>query len=195
MERNWWIGGGGNVSLSPFSPLSPFHPSFSISPLSPFPHSPSISSPFPHSLPISLQPNWKAAAGCDSLHIVMKNFLNNVSIKCHFCSRVKTTSFNFVRHCILHFAFCFLYFAFAKLSCKKELGKFWKESSVRVQNQPGMSIFLIDSLAFCEIKNGWNDPQKVKFITTSNLFSFSFECAGVEKQFHLYSMLCSGALQ
>ena len=101
-----------SVSIFPsfsISPLSSFHPSFSISPLSPFPHSPSISSQFPHSLPISLQPNWKAAAGCGSLHIVMKNFLNNVSIKCHFCSRVKTTSFNFVRHCILLFAFCILH--------------------------------------------------------------------------------------
>ena len=35
--------------------------------LSPFPHSPSISSPFSHFLPISSQPGCKAAAGCDSL--------------------------------------------------------------------------------------------------------------------------------
>ena len=44
------------VSISTL--LSPFHPSISISALSPFPHSPYISSPFPHSLPIFWQPGW-----------------------------------------------------------------------------------------------------------------------------------------
>ena len=72
----------------------------------------------------------------------MTNFLNNVSIKCHFCSRMKTTSFNCVGHCILHFAFCILHLQ----SCPatKELGKFWKESSVWVPNLPGMYIHLAD---------------------------------------------------
>ena len=42
--------------------------------LSPFPHSPSISSPFPHSLPISSQPGCKAAAGCDSLYLSRRSF-------------------------------------------------------------------------------------------------------------------------
>ena len=66
MERNRRIGKEGKVSLPPPPPLhfiylSPFPP------LSPFPHSPSISSPFPHSLPISSKPGCKAAAGYDSL--------------------------------------------------------------------------------------------------------------------------------
>ena len=58
-----------------FPPLSPFHLSISISPLSPFPHTPSISSPFPHSLPISSFSLHFLSISSFSLHFLILHFL------------------------------------------------------------------------------------------------------------------------